>query len=332
MSQKIRFCDHCVYPFDVGVINWGTGKLLQAVRFENRQLCECCADFLASTTLGETAIRAASDMLGYLNKKRVAYAYSGGLDSTCVLYKLIQHCATSGCELAIFTIDNGVKGSIAHKNVRSVLSHLGVKDNHQWIDIRHTMQTHERVLEFAGKGLTSLQVYEYCYLNEILPCGKLCNTVMDGAYRAFLEGEHIPELVTGGDTPKKNSAGEFTIFWTKPSGLSIVRGGYGFNLSKSGNRRMVQELGIPWQDPRCGGYDTDCLMPGVYFGKRVEHVGSVTMHTLATRHQIVLDYLSERVRFGVLDRDTTLADILKLDIASLGCRNELAEIFSAEKD
>jgi hypothetical protein len=265
------------------------------------------------------------------NNDRILFAHSGGLDSTVTLAKLAPECEKRGIKLIIFTLRSGVKGRVAEKNIEDVLNFLGLKDSHSYFDIADVSQDSPHILEVTGEPMSTIDVYRACYKKRVLPCGKLCNTMFDRAYDLVMKDLGFNQMVTGGDTPKKNSQGVYSLFWEKPSGITIVRGAYAFALSKSINLRFISENSIPWVNPNCGGYDTDCLVPGVFFAEGLNFQADQEIETVVGKYPIILDYLTERVRFGVIDYDEALKIMTHVDIASQESRDELIEIFGRIK-
>jgi hypothetical protein len=248
------------------------------------------------------------------------------LDSTVVLAKLAQECQKMSIELQLFTVNTGVKGRIAEENIENVLNFLNLKANHFYIDITDQIQDDQKILKITGNPVTTLDVYRICREKGILPCGKICNTMIDGAYASVMKDLGFTTVVTGGDTPKKNSKGVYSLFWTKPSGVTIVRGAYAFSLSKSANSDYIRDHKIPWVYSGCGGYDTDCLVPGVFFAEGLNFQPNQEMEFVIAKYPIILDYLTERVRFGVIDYAEALKMITNVDISSQQSYEELAEI------
>ncbi|MDF1496503.1 MAG: hypothetical protein P1P90_00395 [Patescibacteria group bacterium] len=332
MSQT-QFCKFCVYPVNQDLIDPASGLPMEFDTQNDEPVCAHCLDLLKQTTVENLSLCSQNEMMDYLRcNKRVLYAYSGGLDSTAVLFHLQRACRAVGSELTLFTIETGVKGRVAKANIQNIVSHMDLTRNHFFLDIRNQVQTHPKIIEVVGTPKTTLEVYGYCDDQHLLPCGKTCNTMIDQAYGKFMAEQGFTELITGGDTPKKNPQNNFSIFWEKPSGLIIVRGAFGFGLSKSKNIQLIKKENLPWKNPDCGGYDTDCLIPGAYFyDEWCSKNGLVTIEDIVTSYPIILHYLAERVRFGVLNRERALAQITKLDVSSPASYQELHEIKARTK-
>jgi len=138
--------------------------------------------------------------------------------------------------LVIITIFTGVKGAIARENISSVLSFFSLEENVTYIDIREKMQDSKVVLDAVGSAISSRELYLELYERGILPCGKICNLMIDMEYQEAMNRMGYQVLITGGDTPKKNKEGDYFLFWTKKSGITILCGAYAFDLSKDINK------------------------------------------------------------------------------------------------
>lgn len=327
MSHKTThlFCSHCINPSNLSVVNPAIGSELQFVTRDGRLLCEICAEYLTPGFF-PTREHFESEIEGYFSSRdRILFAYSGGLDSTVVLVRLVEECHKRGIQLETFTVETGVKGSAAMLNVSRIIEYLKI-GNHRIIDIRDKLQGDSRVTTVTGDSLRTLDVYRVCLERNILPCGKLCNAIIDGIYIEVMSELGYSELFTGGDTPKKNAAGTYSLFWEKPSGICIVRGGYAFGLGKGQNARFIKERGIPWVHPRCGGYDTDCLVPGVFLANGCGGDPNMSLEAVIDRFPVILEYLAERIRFGVIDRKEGLSMLTCIEIASRASYSELQKI------
>ena len=325
------FCAYCVYPTGLQVKHPQTGETLKFSSHSGKPVCECCESVLA---MGLDAIRRGCDAETerfLATRKSILFAYSGGLDSTAVLTLLSQECRTRGIRLDAFTIMTGVKGKVAEDNIRNVIRHLGLQDSHRMIDITHATQDDPAVLAVTGKTLTTFEVYRHCAATRTLPCGKMCNRIIDRAYAETMRVLGHDTLMTGGDTPKPDQDGHFSIHWRKATGIAIMRGGYAFGLDKLRNRGLVAERKLPWTHPECGGYDTDCLMPGAYFAQAASGRRRVPLGEVAANYPVVLDYLAERVRFGIIDRTAGLDAATRLDVPSGAAVREYRELFDPKR-
>ena len=253
------------------------------------------------------------DFIKSRTNKEVLYAYSGGQDSTAVLFLLKQMCDKYNIKLNLFTIENGFKGIRTWNNIYKVIDFLQLNDKWKIYDIRNKIVTDEYIVNLFGKDVTVEQVYALCYFYNILPCGKVCNAMMDEQYKLILDEYNEKYLITGGDTPKIKD-NMYSIYWDKKSGIKVVRGGAGFRINKQKGLQIITENNIPWINPGYGGYDTDCLVPGSIFASICESNSKTTIEDIAKNYNVVLEYFKERVRMGFIDRDVALESLSNLDI------------------
>jgi|GEM_PF-820628 len=326
--ESLEFCSFCLNPVGFNALNPETDQVLQFQENQGQIFCEVCAELFMEKKFPprEFFDREFADFLS--RRKRLLYAFSGGLDSTVVLALLAQKVREANIQLDVFTVETGVKGKIACQNIEKVISHLGLEANHFFYDISQKVCLDPEITALSGRPLTTMQVYKYCHDRQVLACGKICNRLIDTAYQEIMVAKGYDELITGGDTPKKSKAGQYSIFWQKTSGLTIVRGGYAFNLTKEKNRQLVADLGLPWVHPRCGGYDTDCLVPGVFFATQLGEQKEMSLAEVLSRFPIIFYYLTERVRFGVIERAVALKQLVEIDVASPDSIVELSGILS----
>lgn len=266
--------------------------------------------------------------------KKIVYAYSGGLDSTVVLYQLKELCRQEKIELRLFTIDNGFKGKKTWNNIQNCLKAMELKENWKLYSVKNEVIHQKIISETIGESLTVAEIYSYCFMNNILPCGKICNSIMEQFYQQILEENEEEYLVTGGDTPKINEKQEFSIFWKKPSNVKIVRAGAAFRLQKEQGKRFLQEHSIPWEDPCYGGYDTDCLVPGSILASLTGAENrTFSIEEIKEKFPVVIDFFSERVRMGVIERKSAIAQMGNLDISSyegyVEMKNTVSSILNA---
>lgn len=291
-------------------------------RPEEKWLCEACTEIQETDCL-PTRDYFEQEFDDYLNNhSKILFAYSGGLDSTVVLALLVDECQKRKIELETFTVETGVKGKMAMQNIATVIKHFGII-NHMQIDITKKYQNDRRITAITGQPLTTLEVYRSCLAKNILPCGQICNVILDSSYTRLMEERGYTEMITGGDTPKKNQNGKYSLFWKKESGITIVRGSYAFGLNKQKNKLFIKERNIPWKHPHCGGYDTDCLVPGVFFAEATNGNPKLSIYETIEKFPIVIDYLSERVRFGIYARSEAIKMLKNIDIANLQSYIEL---------
>jgi predicted PP-loop superfamily ATPase len=266
------------------------------------------------------------EMKNFLQSRQgqsVLYAYSGGQDSTATLYKLKEACQAYKILLKIFTIDNGFKGVRTLKNIYDCLEYLKLSNNWEMYNIRNDMADNPYVMKQFNLKLTVEEVYALCFLNNTLPCGPLCNSIMDNKYNQILKENNEEILITGGDTPKINEHNGYSIFWRKKSGIKVVRGAAGFRINKDIGAQIIAEKKIPWEDPNYGGYDTDCLVPGSIFASSNNGSPKINIEEIYKEYAVVYEYLKERTRLGIMDRSKTLEMINLLDIPSYAGYTEM---------
>lgn len=253
------------------------------------------------------------DFIKSRKNKSVLYAYSGGLDSTVVLFLLNNLCKENKIKLNTFTMNNGFKGEKTWNNIKNVIKFLNIEENYEIYDIRKNIVTDEEILSRFGNGNTVEEIYSLAILNDILPCGKVCNTIMDNKYKEILKAKEEEYLITGGDTPKVRN-NKYSVIWYKKNGLKIVRGAAGFRLNKNLVKQLLKENNIPWENPNYGGYDTDCLIPGTILASKNNGNQTINIYEIIEKYPVVFEYLKERLRLNIIDRKTSLCDLNNLDI------------------
>lgn len=321
--KKIEHCLICAAPDIPGYADI-SGKPVRFRKIDRGLLCSDCEAFSSGHTYFSPGYFA-SELEGFLSSNdRILFAYSGGLDSTAVLFLLNGICLERGIKLELFTVDTGFKGKMTMENITKVVGFLGLGRQHFWIDIRKAWQSGAAVTGSLGSPKTTVDVYRSCWQRNILPCGRICNSMMESAYRKVMDERGYSFLFTGGDTPKLNSDGKYSIFWQDGS-IMTVRGGYAFNLSKNRNADLIREEGIPWHHPHCGGYDTDCLVPGSFFARDFQASPFTDPENLYKKHPIIFHYLVERTRFGIIDRKDCIKMMKRVDVGSLSSYLEFIE-------
>lgn len=203
-------------------------------------------------------------LLGFLRNKKnkkIVYAYSGGLDSTVVLYQLKELCRQEKIELRLFTIDNGFKGKKTWNNIQNCLKAMELKENWKLYSVKNEVIHQKIISEIIGENLTVAEIYSYCFMNNILPCGKICNSIMEQFYQQILEENEEEYLVTGAE-----------------------------------NRTF-------------------------------------SIEEIKEKFPVVIDFFSERVRMGVIERESAIAQMGKLDISSyegyVEMKNTVSSILNA---
>ena len=289
-NGKSIICDECKNAFAICNID-------EALDFSNDS--EIYIEF-------ENYIKLRSD-------RSVIYAYSGGQDSTAVLFLLNQMCKKYNIFLKVFTIDNGYKGKRTWENIHNVIRYLNLEKNYKIYDIRKKIIDDEIITKTFGTNCTSEEIYALCFFNDILPCGKICNIIMDNTYKKILLDEDEEYLITGGDTPKINN-GKYSVFWNKDNGLKIVRGGSGFRINKKIGEDIIKTNNIPWNNPGYGGYDTDCILPGSIFSSKNNALSDISYKDMLEKYPVVIEYLKERSRLKIIDRTVAIECLTNLDI------------------
>lgn len=305
--NRMELCKKCIIPLEESLAKFVPQAALPFRKEEG--LCNLCYSLQNDPFFrryGKKENIFTEELEKFLAKrKKIVFAYSGGLDSTVVLNLLNKECKNRGIELVLFTINHGFKGEITMANLKSIIKFEGLENQHILRDITN---------EFNQDGERKFDIYANCYKQGVLPCGKRCNKIIDSAYRKILDQEQDNILITGGDTPKPNKTlGRFSIFWEKPE-FTVLRGAAAFRLGKTKNRDYVKQNNLPWIDPGCGGYDTDCLLPGAVLRKRTEGK-SFDFEGIIKEFPVVLEYFSERVRWEVIGKDEAMSRITQLEVS-----------------
>jgi len=322
--KKIEHCLICANPKLRGYKN-SKGIIIKFKNFKKGIICSDCCDFLHNHDyLDNNYINSELDNF-LLKNKRILFAYSGGLDSTAVLFKLAKECNLRKIDLKLFTVNTGFKGLRTIENVNRVVHFLGLNSNHFWVDWSEKINNDQRILDSFLHPKKTMDIYKSCWEREELPCGKICNSIMEGAYKEVMESLGYDVLFTGGDTPKIDYTGKYSIFW-HDGNILTVRGGYAFNLSKSENIQIIKKNNIPWINPGCGGYDTDCLIPGSFFSKQFNQNPRTDIETLYNKHPIIFYYLTERTRFGIIKRCDAIKMMTNVDVGDSDSYSELLSI------
>jgi len=240
-----------------------------------------------------------------IGRKKVVFAYSGGLDSTVVLHLLNNLCKERGLRLVCFTVNHGFKGTKTMENIKRVINFEGLNDSYYLLDISDML---------VSKGVTVMDYFaDFCKKN-IVPCGVKCNKIVHGLYKKVLDDFGENYLITGGDTPIWDEGLEnYSIFWNK-QGYIVVRGGVVFGLTKEKNKQFIKSNKVPWKDPGCGGYDTDCLIPGGILRGMVERGDSVDQIHKAVPQ--IKEYLENRKNVGVIDNNQFVKGMKKISFSN----------------
>ena len=257
--------------------------------------------------------------------EELVFAFSGGADSVVSLALLIEECKKYGINYHVFTVDTGVKGVQTWENIKNIIHFFKIEKLYEVVDVRNLIINNDVTNQIIGNPISVIDLYRYCVSKNILCCGKICNSILDSVYMEILKKYKTSYLLTGGDTLKKNSQGKYSIIWNKKPGLNIVRMGAGFGLTKEKVRNYIKKHELPWINPKCGGYDTDCLIPG-YFFKNASYNQIEGADQISKNFPVVGEYIYERVRFGVIPYEEGKQLLNKLDVSSTKCYQELEKI------
>ncbi len=320
-KKTLKHCCVCANP-NINDYRNSAGLKLTFHKKAGGVICNDCEDFLTNHSYFSKDYFNNELENFFLENRRILFAYSGGLDSTAVLFKLSNECKLRNIELEVFTVDTGFKGLKTINNVNQVIDFLGLTDKHSWTQRANVLNYSSPIVDLIGHEETTANVYRHCWKNSILPCGKVCNSIMEAAYQEIMQDKGYNILFTGGDTPKINSDNKYSIFWHDGKTLT-VRGGYAFGLSKKMNDQLIRSNNIPWANPRCGGYDTDCLVPGAFFAKQLNGNNIVDVENLYKIYPIIFYYLTERTRFNIINRKDSLKMMKVVDVSDLSSYIEL---------
>ncbi len=244
-----------------------------------------------------------SELNSFLSSQsKILFAYSGGLDSTAVLHLLNNECKKRNINLITFTINHGFKGKKILENISKVISFEKLNSSHYTLDISNML---------LESGETVKEFYSNFCRRGIIPCGPNCNKIIESLYKKVLTDFGVSIVFTGGDTLAKNEKGEQTIFWKK-KGYIVLRGAAAFGLTKEKSKELILKERIPWKNPCCGGYDTDCLIPGGVLRKLS---GKMTIGEIHKKVPLIKEYLLIRRKSGVITEKQFEEEMSKIDVA-----------------
>lgn len=241
-----------------------------------RFLCRECIDHLQSPPDPEDLRRQWQHVMKTLRGAReydFLLAYSGGVDSTAALKILVER---YGLKILAFTVDNGMKHEPVWRNAMAVTQHLGVN----WLYINDVKRASEVILRGLRAGDDA--------------CCSNCNRGWRFPnYRETMATFDASCVLTGLEIPHGGSIISQNIPW-------LVKMMAAHMMPKNEILDFISDL--PWKDPGIvQGFDSDCLGGG--FG----------LELYRERHRrhapIVISFLSERIRYGLLDRDEELAKL-----------------------
>lgn len=321
-----QLCSNCVNPVGFKDPN---GQPITFFQDGSRILCQPCNDYLTHPVRPLYFYHEFDCYL--MNHPKILFAYSGGLDSTVVLSELAKLHYQAKIELEIFTVETGFKGKLTWRNIRNIIDFLNLEKQYMIVDIVQRTEDQPFIVERFGLK-TVEEIYRYCFIQHQLPCGKICNSMLDRTYIEIMQNKGYTELMTGGDTPKRGPNGDLSIFWHKNDALTIIRGGVLFGRTKLGNQRYVKNHDLPWVHPECGGYDTDCLVPGAFFANELSGVADISITDLVSKFPVIIEYLAERVRFGRYTRRQALRLLERVDLCSLSSYIEISQLIREGED
>lgn len=299
----MKQCENCLAPIESDTGTSATCDACIDIQWDMYQLLQ------KSPIFGE-------EMDAFLKeRKKVLFAYSWWLDSTVVLHKLNQECKNRLIQLFCFTVDHGYKWNQAYKNIDNIIKFEELENQHTWIDIKNKQSGEKE----------NIKLYSECIQQNMLPCGPTCNKIIDSNYRRIMDLYNEDTLITGWDTPKFNKRlGRYSILREKPE-FTVLRGGLAFWMDKESNKNYLNDNQIPRENPWCGWYDTDCLIPWTVLRNLVEKQNYSYNDICKDLPQIIW-YLSERVRRWIIDKEDALDKIEHLDIANDSSYHEAMKI------
>jgi hypothetical protein len=286
------------------------------------RLCNDCRLLASGSALCGNFEEELTNFLSSRTGNSVVFGLSGGLDSVVTLHKLYRRGWTRKLSVIPVTVDHGFKGSITWTNIRAVLEATDLLANHRVYAISQDAAPAEARSSLAAvlpdgaetAGASVVEFFQCCVKHGIVPCGRLCNQVIDAQYKRILSEFCDDHLVTGGDTPKLNSD-HFSILWQK-HGYVVVRAAFALGCTKEKNRQYVQRHALRWIDPLYGGNDTDCLLPGGVKRGLLQMKAPADFEGAVRRFPNSVSYFADRVRWSVIERETALSRIEFPEVSS----------------
>ena len=257
-------------------INTTDNPSIQFRMHNDRFLCNECIEFL-TTPPDRTALRQQWLDIMATRRKEGDYdfilAYSGGADSTAAL-KLLRK--EYKLKVLAFTINNGMKTERIWQNASTVARYLGA----DWLYIHDVNR--------AAGAITQ----------EFRVGGHVCGSVCEEGWKIpnyikMMKTFQTDHVLTGLEIPTKGSI-------TSSRYPFMVKFMAAHLMTKKEVFEFISDL--PWENPNIKqGFDTDCL--GAGFGLELYRVRH-------RRHApIVIEFLSPRIRYGLLDREEELAKL-----------------------
>jgi hypothetical protein len=197
--------------------------------------------------------------------------FSGGLDSTCALKLLVEE---HGVRPLLAHIDNGFRPETVLRNITNIRDHYGLD------------------LLILNRSVVAMIQAEFG--PGTLFCGPDCtDRWLNPSLAEACEVGGFPYCLTGNEVVRRNSI-------LRPGTPPRVDVMAAHLMRKDKQRAFIANL--PWSDPGLYGYDSDCA----YAGYGLDRYYKVHRSWPA----IVIRHLSDRIRIGVLDRETELRRLL----------------------
>ena len=253
-----------------------SGELENFIDFHGKYYCKQCYNLLNKPIEFDVVEKNFNDFVSEIKEKQknceydVLFALSGGKDSIAALYYTVEKYKLRPL---VFTIDHGFKNDTIMNNCRKIVE----KYDLDWTVVK------------VKKSITSA-LYNVIEQGE-LPCYQ-CGKLWKGPYISkMVKMTGIEYLFIGGDTLSPGSAIiEREDYNCKKVGLPLP-----LNIkSEKEIYDLVYSLG--WEDPNIDGWDTDCIAVGYALKKyrdKNEHC-----------HTEEINHLSEKIRFGLFDKET----------------------------
>lgn len=283
-------CSRCCVPVGYSGISFHNWK--------EQLLCDDCFALIDNepdrNDISDKAKSLFASIKGSGQQYDAIFAYSGGKDSTVALYSAVKE---YGLNVLVFNYDNGFKGHSVIDNIQRVVCDLGVDFYQIKSKTRHT------IVEDINQ--------------RKLPCGRC--SALKKLYPQLASIFHVKYIITGIECIVNNEAirdrGTFyQINW--PAAL---------NWTKEEINNRIKDT--PWEDPKYGLFDTDCLCPSIAIEKIYCSEGNSNFDMYMGKcEDHVVPYYSRLVRFGVLSKedfydiicgDLTTSDSVKQEFDSL---------------
>ncbi len=280
---------------EICIYREGMDNKLKFVETKGRFLCLQCAALVERPIDPQVLMSEFEEALK--EAKTAEYdailAFSGGKDSAVALKLLVER----GLKVLAFTVDQGMKNVKTRANINSIIDFLKV----DWLLIHSYPYKAFREMIIQGSSV----------------CGQTCKTAWKlPVFRTVAQRYGAKAIFTGGDTPKNWSC----IDQKDPTFIRVVAA---YSLTKRDIERAIAEL--PWEDPGVGPYDSDCLMAsyGIY---------NILLRNGGHAPRILIDYIAERIRFGLLDREEELEKLTRIPILSREDQKQVENLLELRND